>query len=708
MPVLFCHPRAWLPREGSRDSSRAGQGRRAGMTKGGVAALVAVLLVLNIPRLGFAAPMGWGGGGGGGGGGSGTVNSGTSGQMAYYGASGTAVSGSTIGGDCTFTGPRTFICTKTSGTAFAASATTDTTNAGNIASGTLPAGRMPALTGDCTTSAGAVATTCTKTNGSAFAASATTDTTNAANIGSGTLPAARLPALNLCTDYPAPGSFAPTWTAGHTYCLGAGTYTIGSAQAVNVANVGIHCTTKAAILQRTGTTDGLDVTAAGFDIEGCTLDGNSQSGSGTGPLINLNGANDAVVRNNYFQNTGTTNAQKGTIWVQAGLRDKILDNSFTGSQTDTAVWVNSQSGSNSVQDLTVAGNKIPGFAPVTSLYPIDVNQNTGNVTSHTTVDDNLVINTNTHGHCPAWHGPAAVQNTNMLGNDVSRNQCYFTAEPAGDGFHLFGFSYGVVADNIVDDGGNGAGAALLNLGDIYNTTVTGNEVDGPGSLENLISCVDCSYNTFSANTLDGLGNGDVGILIESNSGPASNNAITGNHIRETHNSTGIQIQSDTGSFATSNNNVTANVIVGANSNSSPASLGIAIVDTTGTLSNTQIANNVISGFGGTSNVCISVGSGAANTYTGHNNVQGCTASMSDAGTSSTDDLLDGVASVTLVSGTKTTTFPIPCIGVAGVCQDTTTASNKCTIGFISSTSTTCTATVTGTGTDNCTCTAQVH
>lgn len=46
-----------------------------------------------------------------------------------------------------------------------ASCATDATNAANIASGILPAGRLPALTGDTTTSVGTVTTTTTGING---------------------------------------------------------------------------------------------------------------------------------------------------------------------------------------------------------------------------------------------------------------------------------------------------------------------------------------------------------------------------------------------------------------------------------------------------------------------------------------------------------------------------------------------------------------
>jgi len=117
-----------------------------------------------------------------------TTGSPASGNLAQFSGA-TSLTNGNLSGDCTTSGTLAITCTKTAGTAFAASATTNTTVASNITSGTLPAGRMPALTGDCTTSAGAVATTCTKTNGTAFGTFATANVATPPVIG-GTTPAA--------------------------------------------------------------------------------------------------------------------------------------------------------------------------------------------------------------------------------------------------------------------------------------------------------------------------------------------------------------------------------------------------------------------------------------------------------------------------------------------------------------------------------------
>lgn len=201
-------------------------------------------------------------------------------------------------------------------------------NATNLGTGTLSSGRLPAFTGDCTTSAGSSATTCLKTNGVAFGTSATVNTgtsgaTVPLNNGNNTLSGTTTlngtvsgtGVTNLFASPPAIGGSAPA----------AGAFTTLSATGNLTTNI-------------TGSTECVQANSSGV------LSGTGVAcGSGGGASVSLTSSSaNLIITPSPLTSTGTIsstqpiNAQTGAGYVVlAADATKLITLANVGAQTLT-------------------------------------------------------------------------------------------------------------------------------------------------------------------------------------------------------------------------------------------------------------------------------------------------------------------------------------------------------------------------------------
>src|SRR5579872_4740730 len=150
--------------------------------------------------------------------------------------------------------------------------------------------------------------------------------------------------------------------------------TESAALAISANFVTVECA-PGVVIQFTGTTDGFDVTGNNDTIQQpCVLDHNSQSGAGTGPLIKASG-NDGLFQGLVFQNTGTTNAASSTVLITGGSRNKVLKNTFAGTQADSCIGLVPTT---EAFDTLIQDNIIPTYNPgAAALNCVNVQFNSG-------------------------------------------------------------------------------------------------------------------------------------------------------------------------------------------------------------------------------------------------------------------------------------------------------------------------------------------
>jgi hypothetical protein len=408
---------------------------------------------------------------------------------------------------------------------------------------------------------------------------------NVVNNGGGGGGAAASPTS--CTDQVATGTPTVTWTAGHTYCFQAGTTQFAAAQSISANNVTIYCSTKAAIIQRTGSTDLFDVSGNYFQLIGCALDGNSQSGSGTGPLVKITGT-DGLVQANLIQNAGVTNPTVAAIDVEpTGSRARILSNTFAAS-TDQSVGVNIiNSTGGPTTGVIVANNLVTSFNPGNaSLSAIRFTDHNGAVPiNDLLVEGNVIYAAGANASAMSFGGAVGASST---GDKYIANTVHATAR-LGTGFFHYGATNMVMVGNVVNFVNGTVDNAAFGLGDQYGAVVADNTIEDGASYSGAfgIACYDCGKTRIDSNNIYNMYG--VGILVTPIGVNENDNAVSNNHVAFASGKTGSCYKLSTSSA----NTMTDTQIVGNHCTGDGTASQIGVTEASGgaALTNTMVSGN---------------------------------------------------------------------------------------------------------------------